>query len=124
MRVIRLVHRRLIIPRGDTGSFAIPSLIDSVPGAELIAVFSIFNERERIWTKEYEVKDGMVRIEFAHEETENFPLGLYKWDIKIYVNPRHDESGLLIDGDEVHSYYAGFQLPECEIALAPIYGEG
>ena len=122
--MIRIVQRRLIIPRGDTGSFSVPALIDAIPDTTLIAVFSIFNERERIFTKEYEVKDGMVNIEFAHEDTENLPVGVYKWDIKIYVNPQYDDSGLLINGDEVHSYYAGFKLPECEIALAPIYGRG
>ena len=122
--MIRLAQRRLIIPRGDTGSFSVPALIDEVPGAEMIAVFSIFNERKRIWTHEYPVSGGMVRIGFEHNDTEQFPLGKYYWDIKIYVNPRYDESGLLIDGDEVHSYYAGFQLPECEITLAPIYGRG
>jgi len=46
------------------------------------------------------------------------PLGRYYWDIKIYVNPVHDDTGLLVDGDEVHSYYAGYKLPECEITLA------
>lgn len=119
--MIRLAHRRLIIPRGDTGSFSVPALTS---GANVIAVFSIFTKEKRIWTHEYPVEDGMVRINFEHEDTENFPIGKFFWDIKIYVNPRYDEDNVLIDGDEVHSYYAGFQLPECEITLAPIYGEG
>ena len=121
--MIRLVQRRLIIPRGDTGSFSVPALINDIPDANIIAVFSIFNKDKRIWTKEYPIENGTVRINFTHEETEAFPLGKYWWDIKIYVNPRYD-GALLIDGDEVHSYYAGFQLPECEITMAPIYGRG
>lgn len=68
----------------------------------------------------------MVNIDFTHEDTEKLPVGVYKWDIKIYVNPRYEnqEDTIPNDGDEVHSYYAGFKLPECEIALAPIYGRG
>ena len=66
----------------------------------------------------------MVRIRFGHEDTVDLPLGKYFWDIKIYVNPQYNESGLLIDGDEVDSYYAGFKLPECEITLAPYHGRG
>lgn len=66
----------------------------------------------------------MITINFTHNDTKNLPIGLYNWDIKIYTNPQRDDSGLLIDGDEVDSYYAGFKLPECEIALAPIYGRG
>ena len=123
--MIRLAQRRLIIPRGDTGQFSVPALIDAIPGAEMIAVFSIFNEQERIWTHEYEVENGMVTIKFEHDDTRNLPVGKYFWDIKIYVNPEHDnETGLLINGDEVHSYYAGFKLPECEITLAPFEERG
>ena len=122
--MIRLAQRRLIIPRGDTGLFSVPALIDAIPDATVIAVFSIFNEQKRIWTHECEVENGMVTIRFEHEDTKNLPIGKYYWDIKIYVNPRYDDSGLLIDGDEVHSYYAGFKLPECEVALAPYYGRG
>lgn len=122
--MIRLAQRRLIIPRGDTGQFSVPALIDPIPDTEMIAVFSIFNEQKRIWTHEYPIESGMVTIRFEHEDTRDLPLGMYFWDIKIYVNPQYDDSGLLIDGDEVHSYYAGFKLPECEITLAPYHGRG
>lgn len=117
--MIRLVQRRLIIPQGDSGHFAIPALAS---GDNIIAVFSIFNNYTRIWTHEYPIENGMIKIRFEHEDTVNFPIGKYNWDIKIYTNPMHDENGLLIDGDEVDSYYAGFSLPECEITLAPIHG--
>ena len=40
--MIRLIQRRLIIPRGDTGSFSIPVLKNSTDN---IAVFTIFNEQ-------------------------------------------------------------------------------
>lgn len=122
--MIRLVQRRLLIPRGDTGSFSIPALIDAVPNTTMIAVFSIFNEQKRIWTHEYPIENGMVTIRFENQDTKDFPLGEFYWDIKIYVNPRYNSEGLLIDGDEVHSYYAGFKLPECEITLAPYHERG
>lgn len=66
----------------------------------------------------------MVTIGFTHEDTKDLPVGTYNWDVKIYTKPQYDESGVLIDGEEVDSYYAGFKLPECQIALAPIYGRG
>lgn len=87
----------------------------------MIAVFSIFNEEQRVWTKEFPIENGLVTIEFTHQDTKDFPIGSFYWDIKIYTNPQYDENGLLIDGDEVHSYYAGFTLPQCEIALAPYH---
>ena len=117
--MIRLAQRRLIIPRGDTGQFSVPALTS---GENTIAVFSIFNQYKRIWTHEYPIQDGMVTIRFEHEDTKDLPIGRYNWDIKIYTNPEYDENGLLINGEEVDSYYAGFTLPECEIALAPMEG--
>jgi len=39
--MIRLINRRLIIPRGDTGTFTVP-LIASATAAD-VAVFTIFD---------------------------------------------------------------------------------
>ena len=90
----------------------------------MVAVFSIFNEYKRIWQHEYPVIDNTITISFEHEDTKDFPIGSYYWDIKLYINPQYNEEGLLIDGDEVHSYYAGFSLPQCEITIAPYHGRG
>lgn len=122
--MIRLVHQRLIIPRGDTGSLSVPLLSINTQGANLIAVFSIFNSFERIFQKEIQVEGNTLEFNFTTEETKDLPVGMYNWDIKIYVNPQYNDNGLLINGDEVHSYYAGFGAPECEIALAPIHERG
>ena len=120
--MIRLVQRHLIIPRGDTGSFSVPALSNINSEGEKIGVLSIFNSEKRIFQQEAEVVDGVITFTFAHEDTKELPLGSYGWDIKLYVNPEHDESGLLINGDEVHSYYAGYKLPICDIVLAPKEG--
>lgn len=120
--MIRFAQRRLIIPQGDTGAFSLPAQ-GYTPNVEMVAVFSIFNLEKRIFQKEIHVDSDMISIDFTHEETKDLPVGLYNWDIKMYINPSYKE-GLLIDGDEVNSYYAGFELPECEIALAPIHGRG
>ena len=61
-----------------------------------------------------EVSGEVLNIEFTHLETVNLTPGKYLWDIKFYVNPEFAD-GKLINGVEVHSYYAGFTLPVCEI---------
>ena len=112
--MIRMIQRRLIIPRGDTGSFSIPYLKAINPGD--VAVFTIFDIRTK--TKMYQkliaAEGDILNIAFTHGDTVNLKPGKYLWDIKFYTNPRivDDE---LVDGDEVDSYYAGFSLPECEI---------
>lgn len=109
-----MIQRRLIIPRGDTGSFSIPYLKAINPGD--VAVFTIFDIRTK--TKMYQkliaAEGDILNIAFTHGDTVNLKPGKYLWDIKFYTNPQiiDDE---LVNGDEVDSYYAGFSLPECEI---------
>ena len=116
--MIRLIQRRLIIPRGDTGSFTIP--IQGTVEEGNVAVFSIYDpmmkktvlEKEIIFTQQ---ERETFTIEFEHSDTINIAPKKYVWDIKIYKNPQRDEEGLLIGGDEINSYYAAFSLPVCEI---------
>ena len=121
--MIRTIQRRLIIPRGDTGTFTIPTLQIKNTEAPKVAVFSIFNMKERIFQKEVNVIGDNIQFVFEHEDTVDLPIGIYNWDVKIYVNPKR-ENNKLVDGDEVHSYYAAFDLPVCEIARAPIHERG
>jgi len=111
--MIRLIQRRLIIPRGDTGSFSIPVLRDSTDN---IAVFTIFDEvtQTKIFQKKVKSEGGIINIAFTHADTVNLKPGEYVWDIKYYSNPEYIDDEL-VNGEEIDSYYAGFSLPVCEI---------
>ena len=113
--MIRLIQRRLIIPRGDTGSFSIPTQGAVEEGD--IAVFSIFDTMTQTTVKEIIVPatEDYLTIPFTHEDTVNLAPKKYLWDIKIYKNPQYDIEGKLVNGDEINSYYAAFSLPICEI---------
>lgn len=112
--MIRLLQRYLIIPCGDTGSFTVPVLANAE--GEGVAVFSIIDPvtHSIIFQKNFMAEEGKLKVEFTHNETLNLPIGRYVWDIKYYVNPVY-EDGKVVDGSEVNSYYAGFNLPMCEI---------
>ena len=112
--MIRLIQRKLIIPRGDTGSFSIPYLTNAT--AHDIAVFTIFDclTHSKMFQKTVAVEGDALVVTLLHTDTVNLKPGKYVWDIKFYTNPQYlDEE--LINGDEVDSYYAGYTLPECEI---------
>ena len=113
--MIRLIQRRLIIPRGDTGSFTIPTQGTAEEGD--VAVFSIYDPMTKttVFEKEVEATNETITITFLHQDTVNLIPKKYLWDIKIYKNPQRDEESLLIGGDEINSYYAAFSLPVCEI---------
>ena len=111
--MIRVIQRRLIIPRGDTGIFTIPAMTQA-EGA--IGVFTIFDPitNTRIFQKQVEIEGENFNISFSHADTVNLKAGEYLWDIKFYKNPILADNKV-IDGEEINSYYAAFQAPKCEI---------
>lgn len=112
--MIRLIQRKLIIPRGDTGTFSVPVLPTLNTGD--VAVFTIFNPltHTKVYQKIIEVNGDALVIRLEHSDTVNLPVNKYVWDIKFYQNPLFiDEE--LVSGDEVDSYYAAYSLPDCEI---------
>ena len=120
--MIRLIQRRLIIPRGDTGSFSIP--INNEITNDAVAVFSIFDPmtRKTVFFKNIALNDETksLTVSLTHEDT-NLEPKKYLWDIKIYTNPVYEDDEIefekreIINGDEINSYYAAFSLPICEI---------
>ena len=119
MKMIRLIQRRLIIPRGDTGSFSIP-VQGTVEGNDT-AVFYIYDPmtKQTVQAIKGEINDDIITINFTHDKTSNLAPKKYLWDIVIYKNPEYEEGDedmiCPINGDEINSYYAAFSLPICDI---------
>ena len=115
--MIRVIQRRLIIPRGDTGTFTLP--ISGIVNEGDVAVFSIYSPLTHKTVLEKEItftgEEEQLLVSFAHKDTVNLTPGRYVWDVKIYNSPVRDEDGILIDGASINSYYAPFSLPVCEI---------
>ncbi len=127
--MIRLIQRRLIIPRGDTGSFSIPVQYTIEDGD--IAVFALYDTmyQETVLEKRINLVSGATSMEisFNYEDTASLTPKKYLWDIKIYKAPilKYKDSdlsdadlinyGIPISAANVHSYYAAYKLPICEI---------
>ena len=112
--MIRLIQRRLIVPRGDTGTFSIPVLAGKDTGD--VSIFTVFDPlmHRKIFEKVMTLSGETLTMELTHGDTVNLPVGQYVWDIKFYTDPIFVEEKL-IGGTEVDSYYAAFTLPVCEI---------
>lgn len=116
--MIRLIGRRLIIPRGDTGSFTIPTQGTVEVGDK--AILSIYDPltRTTVCEKMIDATGETLTFEFQHQDTVNIePSERYEWDIKIYYTPQYDENEKLIGAAEINSYYAAFgkSMPKCVI---------
>lgn len=113
--MIRLIQRRLIIPRGDTGTFSIPTL-GAISDGDL-ALFGIFDSltHQTVALKAVAATSPVITIPIAAEDTINLEPKKYNWDISIYKSPIYDEEGELVGAEEINSYYSAFKLPVCEI---------
>ena len=115
--MIRLIKRRLIIPRGDTGSFSIP-ILNTVNNNQ-VALFSIFDPLTKtcVLEKEIQLNENMdaITVELESKDTVNLPAKRYEWDLCIYTNPEKDPDNKIINADQIDSYYSAFSLPVCEI---------
>ena len=116
--MIRVILRRLIIPRGNTGSFTLPLLQTAEVGDTV--VLSIYDPLYKNVVRQLEGviddENRTVTFEFKREDTIDIePSDRYQWDVTIYHTAASNE-----DVDRVDSYYAAFApLPRCEIKEAP-----
>ena len=102
--MIRLLKRRLIIPRGDSGSFSIPTL--GIISENDIAVFGIFDPltHETKVLKMIKATTPSLTFTLETKDTINLAPKKYNWDVTIYHQPEIDEDGELIGAKEVNSY--------------------
>ena len=114
--MIRLIGSRLIIPKGDSGNFSIPTLYSSSEND--IAIFSIFDPmyQKTILTKMIPLTFPTLNFSFSSTDTSQLEPKKYRWDIAIYKSPTYDEEGKLTGAEEVHSYFSAYKLPICRIA--------
>lgn len=109
--MIRICGNKIIVPRGDTGTFTMPVIGYSTEGD--LAIFSVLDKltRKTVLEKTYDASNKHLTIFIEHEDTINLEPGEYYWDLKVYKNPQYDEEDNLIGGMEINSYYSAYRLP-------------
>ena len=109
--MIRIIGTRLLLPKGDTGFFTLPT--KGIFSEGDVAVFSVKDPLTRgtIIEKIIDASKPYLVVEIEHEDTSKLEAGKYNWDLKIYRRPEYDEDGILIDAMEIDSYYSAFKQP-------------
>ena len=109
--MIRMIGKRLLVPKGDTGLFYLPN--KTFFSNEDIAIFSVKDKLTGVTVieKYIDATTSFLVIELTHEDTCNLSPGKYFWDIKIYHRPEYDEEGKIIDAYEIDSYYSAYEQP-------------
>lgn len=109
--MIRMIGKRLLIPKGDTGIFSLPNKEFFYP--EDVAIFSVRDKltNTTVIEKYIDATAPYLVIDIKHEDTCNLSAGKYFWDIKIYRRPEYDEDGKIISAEEIDSYYSAYEQP-------------
>ena len=93
--------RTINISSGDTGALEI-SVEGYSFGADDRALFSIKDSQGRIVKqKAYAMEDNTFVVTFHNADTDKLPFGTYNWDVRYVIHPYYDESGNIVDGNQV-----------------------
>ena len=89
------------ISRGDTGALEV--IVEGYSfGEDDRALFSIKNSQGQIVKqKAYAMDNNTFVVTFHNADTDSLPFGTYNWDVRYVIHPYYDESGNIVDGDQV-----------------------
>jgi len=93
----------ITLSRGDTGALKITASTDYTFAAEDRALFSIKNAIGEIVKQSAFALDANKSfiVTFFNADTDDLNPGAYSWDVRYIINPYYDDSGNIIDGDQV-----------------------
>ena len=97
----------IILSRGDTGALKVTANaeLDGQPytfASEDRALFSIkSNNGEVIMEKTCAMENNVFVVYFLNADTDSLSPGSYSWDVRYVIHPYYDETGRMVDGDQV-----------------------
>lgn len=89
------------LSRGDTG--AIEIAVNGYTFGELDrAVFTIKSGSGAVVKEHYyQIENGKFTVTFYNHDTDDLNAGGYNWDVRFVIHPYYDETGRIVDGDQV-----------------------
>lgn len=98
----------ITLSRGDTGALRIKANVTRKDTGEEYtfgendrALFSIKYGSTVVKQKICEMTDNVFTVIFYNADTDQLSSGGYTWDVRYVINPYYDESGNIVDGDQV-----------------------
>ena len=94
----------ITLSKGDTGVIRITTTTTYTFAAEDRAVFTLKDGTGAIVKEvvaELTEENGVFTVEFFNGDTDQLAAGSYNWDVRYVIHPYYDESGKIINGDQV-----------------------
>ena len=92
----------ITLSKGDTGAILITTATEYTFDNDDRAVFTLKDGTGAI-VKEViaELTSGSFTVEFYNQDTDTLASGNYSWDVRYVIHPYYDDSGRIINGDQV-----------------------
>lgn len=91
----------ITLSKGDTGAIQF-TVSGYTFGENDRAQFTVRNSRGSIVKQVVcALVNNACTVTFLNADTDTLPAGTYSWDVRYVINPYYDESGALVDGDQV-----------------------
>lgn len=107
----------ITISRGDTGAFRVKARTSYTFQTADRALFTIKDGmgnivRQRI----YEIDENKgFNVYFYNADTDSQEQTTFRWDVRWVINPYYDESGKIVDGDQVLTPKGPMQIGLLEV---------
>lgn len=91
------------LSRGDTGAIQFVAETDYVFDDEDRALFSVKNAIGEVVKQQafpIDAEKSFV-VSFFNSDTDALAAGTYSWDVRYIIHPYYDDSGNIVDGDQV-----------------------
>lgn len=102
MFIVNPETNQIQISRGDTGAIIIAVTGYSFDENDR-ALFSIKgNNGQVVKQKAYPIDaNGRFMVTFYNADTDTLAPGAYSWDVRYVIHPYYNDSGDIVDGDQV-----------------------
>lgn len=96
-------NKNIYLTQGDTAGFIIRPSGITFEGGE-IGLFTITNSKgAQMMQRIYPIADGIITVRLENDDTDHWPDGNYKWEMRYFINPEYDDQEHLIGGEEVYT---------------------
>lgn len=93
----------ITLSRGDTGAIRLTADTEHTFDPVDRALFSVKNAiGEVVKQQAFELDENKsFVVSFFNSDTDTLSAGTYSWDVRYIIHPYYDDSGNIVDGDQV-----------------------
>lgn len=101
MFIVNTETNEIQLSRGDTGGIII-AVEGYTFGEDDRALFSIkAGNGQVVKQNAYQMTDNQFLVTFYNADTDTLAPGGYTWDVRYVIHPYYDDSGNIVNGDQV-----------------------